>query len=282
MKPLSVLSNAGEDMITYYVGDNMEHVKHLRNCTLYCKETFIPELPDCEIIQVKDPQLEFYKLSRKYKKDYLEESLMKEHNGAFIHPNASIGKNVNIGKGCVIADCRIEDNCIIHPNVVIYAKSTIRKNTIIEANTVIGATGVMWAWDGDDRIYLEQLGGVIIEPNCLIGSNVTIVRGSVNENTIIGKGTCMAHGTLIGHGCQIGEKNHFANNVSLGGGCHTAKKCFLGSGVVLSAGVKLEKEILVGAGGVVVASLEKEGVYLGMPAKWIKENKGKLSGVPLR
>ena len=279
---LSVLQNTKEGMITYYVGDNPDHVKHLSKCTLYCKEDFRPSLDDCKIINVKDPQLEFYKISKNYKEDYLEEDRHISGSYYSIHPQAKIGKNVKIGKGCVIGNCIIEDNCIIHPNVVIYSKTKIGKNTIIEANSVIGATGVMWVWDGNERIYLEQLGGVEIEPNCMIGSNITIVRGSANEKTLIGEGTCMAHGTLIGHGCQIGKKNHFANNVSLGGGCHTAEKCFFGSGVVLSPGAKLLNECLIGAGGVVIGTIKKSGVYVGMPAKWKKEIKGKLNGVPLQ
>ena len=238
---LSVLQNTKEGMITYYVGDNPDHVKHLSKCTLYCKEDFRPSLDDCKIINVKDPQLEFYKISKNYKEDYLEEDRHISGSYYSIHPQAKIGKNVKIG-----------------------------------------ATGVMWVWDGNERIYLEQLGGVEIEPNCMIGSNITIVRGSANEKTLIGEGTCMAHGTLIGHGCQIGKKNHFANNVSLGGGCHTAEKCFFGSGVVLSPGAKLLNECLIGAGGVVIGTIKKSGVYVGMPAKWKKEIKGKLNGVPLQ
>jgi UDP-3-O-[3-hydroxymyristoyl] glucosamine N-acyltransferase len=278
---LSVLNNAREGMITYYVGDNPEHVKHLTECILYCKKGFETRLTDCEIIEVEDPQLEFYKLSHEYKKDYLEED--RHIIGSYsIHPNAKVGKNVKIGTGCVIGNCIIEDGCIIHPNVVIYSNSVIGKNSIIEASSVIGATGVMWVWDDNKRVYLEQLGGVVIESNCYIGSNVTIVRGSANEFTVVGEGTCMAHGTLIGHGCQIGKQNHFANNVSLGGGCYTADKCFFSSGVVLSPGAKLKAEVLIGAGGVVIGTLTKSGVYIGIPAKWKKEIKGKLSGVPLQ
>jgi UDP-3-O-[3-hydroxymyristoyl] glucosamine N-acyltransferase len=279
---LSVLKNATKGAIAYYVGNNEEDVKHLSNCTLICKPNFRPSLNKVDLIPSHDPQLDFYKLSEKYKKDYLENDKLKLIDGYYIHESAVIGKNVKIGKGSVIGKCTIHDNVTVHPNVVIYAKTEIKSDVIIEANTVVGAEGVMWVWDNNDRVYLHQLGGVIIEEHCRIGSNVTIVRGSANENTIIGEGTCMAHGTLIGHGCIIGKNNHFANNVSLGGGVKICNNCFFSSGVVLSAGVDIKKVVLVGAGGVLINDVKKGGVYIGVPAKWKKEYQGKMSGVPLK
>ncbi len=279
---LSVLQNASDGAIVYYVGDNEEDVKHLENCTLLCKPNFKPSLNKVDLIPSQDPQLDFYKLSEKYKKDYLENDKLEFVEGYYLHKDAVIGKNVTIGKGSVIGKCIINDNVIIHPNVVVYAETEIKSDVIIEANTVIGAEGVMWVWDNEDRVYLHQLGGVIIEEHCRIGSNVTIVRGSANENTIIGEGTCMAHGTLIGHGCIIGKNNHFANNVSLGGGVKICDDCFFGSSAVLSAGCTINDIILVGSGGVLGGTVEKSGVYVGVPAKWKKEYQGKMSGVPFR
>ena len=279
---LSVLSNAGDGAIIYYVGENEEDVKHLENCTLLCRESFSPTLDNVKLVKCENPQLEFYKLSEKYKKDYLEENKLEFITGYYLHKDAVIGKNVTIGKGCVIGKCIIEDNVKIHPNVVVYAETKIMSDVVIEANTVIGAEGVMWVWDNEERVYLHQLGGVIIEKHCKIGSNVTVVRGSANENTIIGEGTCMAHGTLVGHGCIIGKNNHFANNVSLGGGVKICDNCFFSSGVVLSAGCTIQEIILVGSGGVLNGNITKSGVYVGVPAKWKKEYQGKMSGVPFK
>lgn len=279
---LSVLSNAGEYAITYYVGDNPEDVKHLESCTLFCKPNFNPILNQVNLIKSESPQVEFYKLSSKYKKNYLEESKLEFIDGYYLHKDAVIGKNVSIGKGCVIGKCTISDNVIIHPNVVVYAETDIKSDVLIQANSVIGAEGVMWVWNDEERVYLHQLGGVTIQKDCKIGSNVTIVRGSANENTIIGEGTCMAHGTLIGHGCVIGKNNHFANNVSLGGGVKICDNCFFGSGVVLSAGCIIQNIILVGSGGVLNGTIQKSGVYVGVPAKWKKKYQGKMSGVPFK
>ena len=279
---LSVLSNAGESAITYYVGDNPEDVKHLESCTLFCKPNFNPILNQVNLIKSENPQVEFYKLSSKYKKNYLEESELEFIDGYYLHKDAVIGENVSIGKGCVIGKCTISDNVIIHPNVVVYAETDIKSDVLIQANSVsLGAfliKGLKIIVEGDSNDYVGKGlsgGTIIIRPS----SKSSLVS---NENTIIGEGTCMAHGTLIGHGCVIGKNNHFANNVSLGGGVKICDNCFFGSGVVLSAGCIIQNIILVGSGGVLNGTIEKSGVYVGVPAKWKKEYQGKMSGVPFK
>lgn len=282
-KYLSILKNAGENSITYYVGDKFEHISHLKNCTLICNQYF-EGLENVEQIIVEDPQLYFYKLSADFKEDYLDNDNLIWTPGckAYIHKDAKIGKNVNIGAGSIIGKCTIEDNVEIHSNVVIYAKTLIKSGTIIESNTTIGGTGVMWVWDQNKRVYLEQLGNVIIGENCRIGSQCEIVRGSANESTVIGEGTCMAHGTLIGHGSQVGKYVHMANGVKLGGSAVISDYNFIGSGAIVSAGVKLlANDIILGSGAVATKDLTTIGVFVGAPAKFIKAPNGKLSGIPL-
>jgi len=281
-KHLSILKNAGEGSITYYTGNKFEHVSHLKNCTLISNQQF-KGLKNVNQIVVKDPQLYFYKLSSEYKEDYLDNDSL-EFNlqyKAYIHKDAQIGNNVKIGAGSIIGNCIIEDDVNIHCNVVVYAKSYIKSGTIIESNTTIGGTGIMWVWDKNKRVYLEQLGNVIIGSNCRIGSQCQIVRGSANESTIIGEGTCMAHGTLIGHGCQIGKYVHMANGVKLGGSVVISDYNFIGSGAIISARVKLlANDIILGSGSVAAKDLTTPGVFVGAPAKFIKKSTGKLSGVP--
>ena len=282
---LSILKNAGENSITYYVGDKFEHVSHLKNCTLICSQYF-DNLENVKQIIVKDPQLYFYKISADYKEDYLDNDNLEFnlHYKAYIHKETQIGKNVKIGAGSIIGKCIIGDNVEIHSNVVIYAKTQIGENCIIESNTTLGCTGAMWVWDNNNnnnRIYLEQLGNLIIENNVRIGSQCEIVRGSANESTIIKKGTIISHGSLIGHGNIVDEYVHMANGVKLGGGCYIGPRNFLGSGAVVSAGIKLlAEDIILGAGAVATKNLTESGIYIGTPATKIKEVGGKMAGIP--
>jgi len=185
---------------------------------------------------------------------------------------AQIGKDVFIGENCVIGNCIIEDHVVIKHNVVVEDNVVIKKNAFIDSNSVIGAAGLAWIWDANgNRIIQPQLGGVIIEEDCILATDVTIVRGSLSENTTIGKGTVIAHGTKIGHGAIVKDHVHMANNVSLAGNAVIGERTFLGSACVVSSNIKVADNCIIGAGAVVNKTVEESFVTLaGVPAKVIK------------
>jgi acetyltransferase-like isoleucine patch superfamily enzyme len=74
---------------------------------------------------------------------------------------------------------------------------------------------------------------------------------------------------------------NLANGVKTGGSSIINEYNFLGSGVIISPGVKLSsKNIIIGSGATVTKDITNSGVYVGTPAKKIKESIGKLSGIP--
>jgi UDP-3-O-[3-hydroxymyristoyl] glucosamine N-acyltransferase len=163
--------------------------------------------------------------------------------------------------------------------------SSIGAGTRIEPHCTIGATGVAWVWDddGEQRVLQPQLGGVQIGREVFIGSDVSIVRGSVNELTEIGDYSVIAHGTKIGHGCRVGKHVHMANNVSLAGNVDVGDRVFLGSGAVVRPQARIAQQVTVGAGAVVVGNVLEAGIVVaGVPAKKIQCDRDKLSGVPER
>lgn len=189
-----------------------------------------------------------------------------------IDTDAKIGAEVYIGENCVIGKCIIEDNVVIKHNVVIEDNVTIKKNTFIDSNSVIGAGGLAWIWDPNGkRIMQPQLGGVVIGEDCILATDVTIVRGSLSENTSIGNGTVIAHGTKIGHGAVVKENVHIANNVSLAGNAVIGERTFLGSACVVSSNIRVADNCIIGAGAVVNKTVDESFVTLaGVPAKIIK------------
>jgi len=268
---LSILPNTKEGMITYYVGDNPEHVKHLKNCKLFCKQKF-EGLNNVVQVIVKNPQLEFYRLSHQVKYPYTfdKKSYIKGDNCS-IDPTAVIGDGVVIG-----------DNVIIGPNSVVYSKTEVGNGTRIDANCSIGTEGMMWVWDGATKVFLRQLGGVKIGNNCIIGSNTSIVRGSANEYTTLKDNVNLAPGCCIGHGTKIGENVHFANNVTIGGSVKISNNCFLGCATIINPRIELQSDnIILGAGSVVIKNIKDSGVYIGIPAKKKKNIEPNLKGIPL-
>jgi UDP-3-O-[3-hydroxymyristoyl] glucosamine N-acyltransferase len=267
---LSVLKNAGEDTITYYVGDTLSDISHLKNCTLYCKREF-EGLDNVTQIVVDNPQLEFYKLSHTIPNEYtFERGDYQIGEGCNIHPTVVIGDGVVIGH-----------NVTIGPNTVIYSKTKIGDGTRIDANCTIGTSGMMWMWEGDTKVYLQQLGGVSIGKECFIASANVIVRGSANENTTLEDGVNLAPACSLGHGTYLGKNVHFASNISTGGSVYVHDFNFVGCGAVINPGMRITaNDVIVGAGSVVSKHIKESGVYVGSPIKKLKSVIGKLSGVP--
>lgn len=232
------------------------------------------------IIVVDNPQLVHYKLLQHLHPEHP----VGIHPTAIISPNAQIAKSVSIGPYCIIGNCVIGEHVCLRNQVVIEDNVTIHEHSYIDSQCVIGAAGLAWIWDDNgERIMQPQLGGVIIEANCLLATDITVVRGSLSENTRIGEGTVIAHGTKIGHGTQIGTNVHMANNVSLAGNAVIGDHSFLGSACVVSSNIEIPNHTIVGAGAVVSKNFKKEYLTLaGVPAIIIKENnyESKPNGVP--
>jgi UDP-3-O-[3-hydroxymyristoyl] glucosamine N-acyltransferase len=232
------------------------------------------------ILKEKDPQQVFYLiLNFLYKK--VSSGVVA--STSIISSNSYIGKNVQVDDFCIIEEnVRIEDGVIIGSHSKIHANTIIKKGSILESACVIGTQGVAWIWNNDqtEKIIQPQLGGVLIDENCFIGAGTVIVRGSLNENTQIGKNTLMAPGGRIGHGTKIGNFVHFANSVVTGGNTIVGDYSFVGSASVFRPKVSIHAKTIVGAGSVVVKNTTGEGFTLkGVPAKQSETNLNP-SGMP--
>lgn len=265
----------------YYFTKTVESISVEIENSIIISSQIIPNLENCNsFLIVDEPQLAYYQLCRIFFKDVQP---YKIHPTAIIHPEAVIDSEVYIGPYSIIGKCIINKGTKIHPHVVIYDNSILGQNVTVEAGSYVGATGVAWIWDKNGgRVIQPQVGGVVIGDECFIGTDVTIVRGSLNEFTEIGHHTLIAHGTKIGHGVRIGAYCHFANNVSIAGSAVIDDRCFFGAAAVVSSNIRLAEGIIVGAGAVVVNHFVESGIVLvGVPAR----RKGAVSlhnGVPIK
>src|SRR5690554_7138479 len=150
------------------------------------------------VVENQDVQLIYYKLLSAY---FKQRSTGIINSLTEIDSKAQIGQNVQIDSFCSIGNAKIGNNCIIGSNCKIHDHVEIGDNTIIEAGSIIGTQGVAWIWaDQNTKIAQPQLGGVSIGKNCFLGANTIIVRGSLNEKTLIEDNVMMSPGCRLGHG----------------------------------------------------------------------------------
>lgn len=266
-----------KDGLAFYVGSDPEAVQHLRDCTLVCLPGLegVPE--SVTAIRTPDPRLAFYRLSHEFAPEARPPGI---HPTAVVSPEAQVHPQAYVGPHCVLGRCQVGPGVSLVSHVSLLDGSVIGANTRVEPGACIGATGVVWAWGPDGRQWeMAQLGGVRIGEECFVGSNVSVVRGSLKE-TIIEDRCHIAHGSMIGHDVRLGESVHLANNVALGGACTIGERSFLGSGCSCRPAVELARNTVVGTGAVVVGDhLEPGQVLVGVPARPMERN-ANAAGVP--
>ncbi len=96
--------------------------------------------------------------------------------------------------------------------------------------------------------------GTVVQPFARIGAN-SIVRSSVH----------------VSHHVQIGDHAFIGAGACFGGLAQVGDRCFVGLNATIRDGVRLAEGCLIGAGAVVVKDTRPNGVYVGSPARRIRE-----------
>ena len=116
------------------------------------------------------------------------------------------------------------------------------------------------------------MGGVVIEDDVEIGSNVSIDRATTG-NTIIGKGTKIDNLCQIAHNVTIGRNSIIVAQVGIAGSSEIGDSVTLAGQVGIVDHVKIESGTVIGAQSGITSSLTK-GAYAGSPAlphrDWLK------------
>lgn len=118
-----------------------------------------------------------------------------------------------------------------------------------------------------------------IHPSAQIGLDVEIKEGTVvmansciNSSAKIGKHCIINTGAIIEHDNIIEDFVHISPNVALGGTVKIGKNTHVGIGSTIKNNITICENCKIGAGAVVVKDIEKEGTYIGVPAKGIKND----------
>ncbi|WAC01926.1 acetyltransferase [Lacinutrix neustonica] len=102
--------------------------------------------------------------------------------------------------------------------------------------------------------------GCVIYPKSVLDANVII-----KENTLINISCIIAHDTQVGAHCFLSPCIAMAGFVTI------KEQCVIGINATIIDNITIGKEIQIGGGAVVINTISKKGVYVGNPAKFIRE-----------
>ncbi len=109
--------------------------------------------------------------------------------------------------------------------------------------------------------------------NVEIGENCFILENNVVQYAVkIGNNVVLWSGNHIGHQTVVRDNAFISSHVVVSGYCEVGENCFLGVNSCIANNVKIAKDCLIGMGAVVNKNTEERKVYVGSPAKPIKDS----------
>ncbi len=113
-----------------------------------------------------------------------------------------------------------------------------------------------------------------IHPTAVISDNVKIEKGTVvmanaviNAKAVIGEHCIINTASVVEHDCTVSDFVHISPRATLCGTVKIGRGCHIGAGAVIKNNISVCKNSVIGIGAAVVKDIEKEGTYVGVPAK---------------
>ena len=189
-------------------------------------------------------------------------------SGARVGDGVCLDAGVFVGEGSEIGEATH-----LYPNVTIREGIRIGKRVIIHSGSVIGADGFGYARHAGSYFKIPQRGGVLIEDDVELGSNVSVDRATFG-NTIIGHGTKIDNLVQIAHNVVIGPDTVIVAQAGISGSTRIGRGVTLAGQVGVVGHVRIGDDVTVGARSCVVQDIPSGSRVAGFPpiphATWLK------------
>ena len=230
------------------------------------------------------------------------------HPTAIVDPTAELGVDVAIGPYVVIGpktkigartivmsssviggDVTIGENCLVHPSCLIADGVVIGNRVILQQGANLGADGFGYVTERPSNMELKiagktegfsdspnpllkipQLGTVVVEDDCEIGSNTTIDRGTLGS-THIGTGCKIDNLVMIAHNCHIGREVIIVGQAAIGGSTKIGDRAVVAGNAGIKDHIDIGKDAIVSGMAGVMKDIESQEVHLGVPSQPIRE-----------
>lgn len=185
--------------------------------------------------------------------------------GASIGPNCKVHAHAYIGEGCSLGN-----KCEIYPQAVLVQDVILGDRCVIFPGAVLGADGFGFAWDGQRRIKIPQVGRVVLEDDVEVGAGTCIDRATSGE-TRIRAGTKLDNLVQVGHNVTLGAHGVVAALTAFAGSSRVGDRAVIGGQSALKDGVTIGDDVVLAGRSGVMNNIDQPGEYFGLPAVRIRE-----------
>ncbi len=199
--------------------------------------------------------------------------------GAVIESGASIGNGSEIGCGSVVgAGVSMGEDCELHANVTIYDGCKIGNRVVFHSGCIIGSDGYGYELIDGRHEKVDQVGIVQIEDDVEIGANSTVDRARFGK-TVIGEGTKVDNLVQIAHNVTIGKHCLVVAQVGIAGSSHLGDYVTMAAKSGCAGHVHIGDKAVLTAKAAALKDLKGGVVYMGMPARPMREELKKMAYV---
>jgi sugar O-acyltransferase (sialic acid O-acetyltransferase NeuD family) len=110
-----------------------------------------------------------------------------------------------------------------------------------------------------------------------VGYDARIAAGSfvahhahVGPLVQIGAGALINTAAVVDHECRIGNFTHVSVNATVAGRTRIGNLVFVGAGATVIDRLRITDKVTIGAGAAVVADITEPGIYVGQPARRVR------------
>ena len=199
--------------------------------------------------------------------------------GVVIESGAKIGHGSIIGAGCLIGrGVSIGKDCLLHAGSIIREACLIGDRVILQPGCVIGSDGYGFDLVNGKHQKTPQVGIVEIEDDVEIGANCCVDRARFGS-TVVGEGTKIDNMAQIGHNVKIGKHCLVVAQCGIAGSSRLGNHVTIAAQAGVAGHLEITDESVLAAQSGLFKSIHKPGVYMGNPARPIREEQRKLAAL---
>lgn len=109
----------------------------------------------------------------------------------------------------------------------------------------------------DGTVNIDE--GTIVYPNCIIDAGVRI-----GSNVLVNVGGTISHDTVVNSHSFLSPRVALAGFITIG------EQCIIGINSTLIDNISITDSVQIGGGTVVINDIDKKGLYVGNPARFIR------------
>jgi len=118
---------------------------------------------------------------------------------------------------------------------------------------------------------------ILIHPSCVIDTTVTVGEGTVlypgciiDKDVQLGCNVLINVASVIAHDTKIGDHSFLSPRVAIAGFVNIGKSNIIGINSTIIDNVRLTDNVQIGGGAVVIKDIDKPGLYVGNPVRFVR------------